>query len=353
MNPTSRRCPIGSTCHTNSVCVITMNAPSHRRDFRHFRLLFIAVSLIASFCALAQVPAEFTSVRRLTNGDVDLRLLASPASLHRLESSADLKSWQSLATLSGANSAKPYLDTTRASSGARFYRSVVETDVKAITGDHIPTESGDVVAHPVNHASFVLRWQNRIIYNDPVGSLSLYANVPRPNLILVSHSHGDHLSASTLDTLQTPDTLIIAPAAVYSSLSAKLKALTIPLANGQMTNALDLTVEAVPAYNANHPKGVGNGYVLTVGGRRFYLSGDTGNIPEMRTLPNIDVAFVCMNVPFTMTVSDAVAATRAFLPRVLYPYHYRNQDSTFADLNSLKRQLSDLESVEVRLRAWY
>jgi L-ascorbate metabolism protein UlaG (beta-lactamase superfamily) len=332
---------------------MAMNVALHHRESRHCWWLLAALSVIAGFSAFAQIPAEFTSVRRLPNGDVDLRLLASSGSLHRIESSTDLQSWQRLVTLSGANTAKPYLDTTRSSLGARFYRSVVETDTHAITGDHVPTDAGDVVVHPVNHASFVLRWQDRFIYNDPVGSLSLYAGVPKPHLILVSHSHGDHLSASTLDTLQTAGTLIIAPAAVYSALSAKLKAMTIPLANGQNTNVLDLNVEAIPAYNANHPKGVGNGYVLTLGGRRFYISGDTGNISEMRALPNIDVAFVCMNVPFTMTISDAVAATRAFLPRVLYPYHYRNQDSTFADLNSLKRQLSDVEPVEVRLRAWY
>ena len=205
----------------------------------------------------------------------------------------------------------------------------------------------------MNHASFVLRWDNTFIYNDPVGATATYTGLPRPNLMLVSHSHGDHFSATTLDALQQSGTLIIAPAAVYSSLSQKLKALAIPLANGQQTNVLGLNVEAIPAYNANHPKGAGNAYVVTLDGRRFFMSGDTGNTAEMRALTGIDVAFVCMNVPFTMTIPDALNAVRGFKPRVVYPYHYRNQDGTQADLAGFKRQLGDQPGTEVRLRAWY
>ncbi len=116
---------------------------------------------------------------------------------------------------------------------------------------------------------------------------------------------------------------------------------------------LNLSVEAVPAYNANHPEGVGNGYVLTIGGRRIYFSGDTGDIPEMRALPDIDVAYVCMNVPFTMTVAQASSAVRAFRPAVVYPYHFRNQDNTRANTNLFKTQIGTDLGIEVRLRTWY
>ena len=109
----------------------------------------------------------------------------------------------------------------------------------------------------------------------------------------------------------------------------------------------------MPAYNSNHPLGTGNGYVLTIGGKRIYMSGDTGDITEMRLLPNIDVAFVCMNVPFTMNITNAASAVRDFRPKVIYPYHYKNQDGTFADLNEFKRRVAQDLGIEVRLRKWY
>lgn len=313
------------------------------------------MTFAALLTALAQTPANFTGIQRLTNGTVELSWSASSGSLHRIESSTDLVTWQGLVTATGSASPKPRVvsDSTVGSSVARFYRAVAVTDPLAITGDHVATDAGEVTVHPVNHASLVLRWGSTFIYNDPVGAASAYAGIARPNLILVSHSHGDHFSTTTLDALQQAGTLIIAPAAVYSSLSQKLKALTIPLANGQQTNVLGMNVEAIPAYNANHPKGTGNAYVLTIDGRRFFMSGDTGNTAEMRALTGIDVAFLCMNVPFTMTIAEAVNATRGFKPKVIYPYHYRNQDSTLANLSSFKLQLGDQPETEVRLRAWY
>jgi L-ascorbate metabolism protein UlaG (beta-lactamase superfamily) len=116
---------------------------------------------------------------------------------------------------------------------------------------------------------------------------------------------------------------------------------------------LGVRVEAVPAYNANHPRGTGNGYVVTLGGRRFYFSGDTGNTPEMRALTGIDAAFLCMNQPFTMTVSDATNAVWAFRPAVVYPYHYRDQSGSQANAAAFKQRLGLAPGVEVRLRRWY
>ncbi len=195
-----------------------------------------------------------------------------------------------------------------------------------------------------------------MIYNDPVGDAALFQGIPRADLILISHAHGDHFNNSTLGVVTNSGSVIIAPPVVYNTMPAELKNLTRVMTNGATTQVLGLTIEAVPAYNltsSNHPKGVGNGYVLTLGGRRIYLSGDSEDIPEMRSLQNIDVAFVCMNVPFTMPVDKASSAVRDFRPRVIYPYHYRNQGGSLADLTAFKRQVGiDLGS-EVRLRNWY
>jgi L-ascorbate metabolism protein UlaG (beta-lactamase superfamily) len=116
---------------------------------------------------------------------------------------------------------------------------------------------------------------------------------------------------------------------------------------------MGMTIEAVPAYNDNHPRGNGNGYVVTIGGKRIYISGDTGNTPEMRALPNIDVAFLCVNLPFTMSVTDAAGALRAFRPRVVYPYHYRNSGGTFSDLEALRQMIGTDLGIELRARRWY
>jgi len=140
---------------------------------------------------------------------------------------------------------------------------------------------------------------------------------------------------------------------VYSSLSAVLKARTLVLTNGVSTNLLGLGLTAVPAYNSNHPKGSGNGYVLGPADCRVYFSGDTGDIPETRALTGIRVAFVCANTPFTMTLAQAVAVIRTFQPAVVYPYHYRNSDGSYTDLPSLRRQVGTDLDIDVRLRKWY
>ena len=137
-------------------------------------------------------------------------------------------------------------------------------------------------------------------------------------------------------------------------MSAALKALTLPLANGSRTDVLGVGIEAIPAYNSYHIKGTGNGYVVTMGGRRLYISGDTGNIPDMRALTDIDVAFVCMNLPWTMSVNDATAAVRAFQPRVVYPYHFKG--SVFWKLGqpgfSSGRRLAPTSASKC-VRKWY
>lgn len=297
-------------------------------------------------------PPEFTSAQALTNGDVVLRWSGAGGQNHLLETTADLAHWRPLWSQRSLAS-NQFTDAGAAQSGLRFYRVTVQPEVPPLMGDHIQTDDGEVVVRPVNHASFAMSWQGKYLYNDPVGGASPYQGLPRPDLILVSHGHGDHFDAATLAAVRKAESLIIAPAAVYASLSLTLRSNTIPLANGESTNVLGLTVEAVPAYNANHPRGAGNGYVVTLGGRRFYLSGDTGSTPEMRALADIEVAFLCMNLPFTMSIADAVTAVRAFRPRVVYPYHYRNQGGALADVQGFKRQVATDPGVEVRLRTWY
>jgi len=168
----------------------------------------------------------------------------------------------------------------------------------------------------------------------------------------VSHSHGDHFSASQIDAVRWPNARIIVPELVFNSLSAAQKAIAIILRNGESTNIMDLTVEAVPAYKANHPRGQGNGYVVTIGGKRFYMTGDAGSTAEMRALQDIDVAFLCIN----NAVHDDVERGRNRGPRVwpkaVYPCHYRNSGGSLTDLNPFKQQVGADGEVEVRARKW-
>jgi L-ascorbate metabolism protein UlaG (beta-lactamase superfamily) len=300
----------------------------------------------------AQSAPRFVTATRGTNQEIRLQVAVDSGKHFRLESTDSLPSWQALATIKSTGT-NAFTDYGSVYSGARFYRAVELADAPLLTGDHVATSDGDLVIHPVNHASFVMQWKDTWIYNDPVGGASPYATWPRASLILVSHSHSDHFDSATLTALRSTNTILIAPAPVYVSLSAALKAQTISLANGMSTNVAGIQVEAIPAYNANHTKGTGNGYVLTLGGRRIFMTGDTGNIPEMRALTDIDVAFVCMNIPFTMSIAEAVTAVRAFKPRVVYPYHYRNQDNSLSNLETFRQQLGFDLPIEVRARKWY
>lgn len=292
------------------------------------------------------------STQVLAHGEVALRLATTAGQTYRLETSRNLGDWAALVTFRGAPTVEQ-VDSTLPRDAARFYRARQLDDPAAFTGDHLATTNGDAILRPLNHASLVLQWNGLTIYVDPVAAAGPFTASPKADLILVTHGHGDHLDAGSLNGLRKTETVILAPTAVQGTFSATLKALTMRLDNGGQTNVLGLTVEAVPAYNGNHPRGSGNGYVLNLGGRRVYLSGDTGPMVELQALTDIDVAFVCMNVPYTLTVAQAVGAVRAFRPRVVYPYHYRNADGTFADLNEFKRQVAADPGAEVRLRPWY
>ncbi len=327
---------------------MSLTAPTAPR----LRVFGLALYLLAADAGLAaQQAPQFTDLR-LTNREVLLKLSAPTGLNYRIDASTNLPSWNSLLTLqsTGVNqhldSATPYLPS-------RFYRAEQLTNSSPLTGDHLVTTNGDVVIHPINHASFVMSWNGKMIYNDPVGAASLYAGIPRAHLVLISHGHSDHFLSTTLNSITGVNAVIIAPQAVYNSMSTALRNLTTVMANGATTTVLGLGIEAVPAWNGNHALGTGNGYVLTMGGRRIYMAGDTGNIAEMRALPNIDVAFLCMNTPFTMTANDATNAVRAFRPKVVYPYHYRDQSGATTNASFFKQLLGTDLGIEVRLRKWY
>jgi L-ascorbate metabolism protein UlaG (beta-lactamase superfamily) len=312
--------------------------------------IFLALILSGSVFGQTAIPA-FLLPKVQTNAETFLQLLGITGKSYRIDASTNGSLWQSMVSFGGrptnshTDSAAPFLQQ-------RFYRAA-EIATNVLTGDHIVTEDGEIVVRPVNHASFVLGWKDRTIYNDPVGGSTLYRNFLKADLVLVSHSHGDHYEANTLTGVVQTNGIIIVPQSIFNSMTAALKAKSIPLANGATTNVLGIKIEAVPAYNTNHPKGSGNGYVITIGGKRLYMSGDTGDAPEIRALQDIDVAFLCMNVPFTMSVTSAANVTAEMKPKILYPYHYRNQDGTYADLNNLKRLVGRVSGVEIRTRAWY
>ena len=223
-----------------------------------------------------------------------------------------------------------------------------------LTGDRIATNRGDLVIRPIGHASLVLQWNGKTIYVDPTGGAERYLNIPRADLTLVTDIHGDHMHPQSLQQL-TAGTGVVAPAAVREALPGNLRGMvTTVLANGESATVEGIRIEAVAAYNITperlqyHAKGRGNGYVLTFGDKRVYVAGDTEATPEMLGLRNIDVAFIPMNLPYTMTVQQAAEAVRSFKPKIVYPYH-----SQGSDLAEFQRLVGTDAGVEVRLRRWY
>ena len=206
-------------------------------------------------------------------------------------------------------------------------------------GDSYQTDGGQIVVYPVEHASFVMTTPGLVIYNDPVGGADRFADLPPPGLILITHEHSDHYDVPTLEGLVTENTRLLTNPAVHEMLPDDLKARATAIANGETTTAGEMRIDAIPAYNTTperlqyHPEGRDNGYVLSIDGLTVYIAGDTEDIPEMRALRSIEVAFLPMNLPYTMTVEQAAAAVAAFRPATVYPYHYKGSDTeAFAGL---------------------
>lgn len=205
-------------------------------------------------------------------------------------------------------------------------------------GDTYKTDGGEITISPISHASFVMATPGLVVYNDPVGGKALYEGYPAPGLILVTHEHPDHFDPDTLAALAGADTKLVVNPSVMDKLPADLKAKATAIKNGENTAVGGMTIDAIPAYNTTadrtkyHPQGRDNGYVLAVDGRRVYIAGDTEDIPEMRALTGIMVAFVPMNLPYTMDIDQASSAVAAFKPQYVYPYHYKGSDPVaFAD----------------------
>lgn len=220
--------------------------------------------------------------------------------------------------------------------------------------DTFNTDNGELTVHPILHGSVIFEWNGQNIYVDPWGSADLYESKGTPDLILITHPHGDHLSLETLNSLNTDNATFIVPQVVADELPENIADQVQVMQNGEMFRQADIQIKAIPMYNlpndgTRHTKGWGNGYVLTMGGKKVYISGDTEDIPEMRNLENIDIAFVCMNLPYTMDIYQAASAVLDFEPAVMYPYHHRGQD-----IQRFK-EVVDAESkdIEVRLKDWY
>ena len=224
-----------------------------------------------------------------------------------------------------------------------------QADVEKVKG-------GNLTIQPITHASLVLSHNKKNIYIDPTGGAAAFSGLAAPDMIVITDIHGDHFDLKTIEAINTNKTLLIVPQAVADKLPATVDAKkVVVLKNGGKAKKEGISIEAIPMYNlpeaadSRHTKGRGNGYVLTIGGKRIYISGDTEDIAEMRSLKNIDYAFVCMNLPYTMDVNQAADAVLAFKPKVVYPYHYRGQDTnTFKSLVNAGNS-----NITVRLLNWY
>ncbi|MBL7932444.1 MAG: MBL fold metallo-hydrolase [Bacteroidia bacterium] len=225
--------------------------------------------------------------------------------------------------------------------------------------DEIKTNSGILTIQPIYHGAIVFTWNGKTIYVDPYGGAKAYEGVKKPDLILITDIHPDHLNAETLDAIKADQAIIVAPQAVADQIPDKYKPLVRVMNIGSSSTIFDVAITATPMYNlpeepdSKHPKGRGNGYVLNFGNKLIYISGDTEDIPEMRALKNIDIAFVCMNLPYTMDINQASSAVLEFKPKIVYPYHYRGKDG-LSDVNGFKELVNKGDKkIEVRLRNWY
>jgi L-ascorbate metabolism protein UlaG (beta-lactamase superfamily) len=212
---------------------------------------------------------------------------------------------------------------------------------------------------PISHATMVLQMGGQVIYTDPVDGEDVFTGQPAPTIILVTDIHPDHMNADTLKALSNNDTVIIAPAAVAEQLPPDLLEFVVTLKNGEKTTQKGIEIEAIPMYNVPespesfHTKGRGNGYVISAGGKRVYISGDTSATPEMKALQSIDIAFMTMNLPYTMDIEEAADAVLSFKPKVVHPYHYRSQNG-FSDTHKFKEIVEGKDpTIKVELLDFY
>ncbi len=215
--------------------------------------------------------------------------------------------------------------------------------------DTLKTDQGSIILTFIGHGTLMMQFDTTLIHIDPVSGYADYAQMPKADIVLITHAHGDHLDATALQHIVTPNTTIIAAPVCQQALNnADI------LLNGQKKQLRGIEIEAVPAYNIvhkrpgnvpYHPKGEGNGYILRHGGKAIYVAGDTENTPEMKALQGIDITFLPMNLPYTMTPEMVADAARALRPVILYPYHYGK-----TDVRELEKLLEKDTTIEIRIR---
>jgi L-ascorbate metabolism protein UlaG (beta-lactamase superfamily) len=218
--------------------------------------------------------------------------------------------------------------------------------------DKLPAADADILITPVMHSSVQLEYAGKVIQVDPVAKydgvelplLGKFDALKPADLILVTDIHPENLDTDEIAKLRKPGAPVVLPASVATQAGAKIPAPTVVIANGDTKNVANFSIEAAPMYNIDHgpkpgelfhPKGRGNGYILTLGGKRVYFMGDTECTPEAKAVKNIDVAFVPMNMPQTMTPGDAAECIKAIQPKIVYPYHYEGQKRDEAFLKAL------------------
>lgn len=242
----------------------------------------------------------------------------------------------------------------RVSLALAFLVGLAAAVVWANQTDTLPASGGDIQITPIMHSSVQLEYAGKVIQVDPV---SAYDNVELPllgkfdalkpaDLILVTDVHPENLDTAEITKLRKPGAPVVMPMSVASEAGAKIASPTVVLANGDSKTVAEVGIEAVPMYNLQHgpkpgelyhPKGRGNGYIVTLGGKRLYFMGDTECTPEAKAVKNVDVAFVPLNMPQTMTPGDTAECIKAFQPKIVYPYHYEGQKRDEAFMRALLR----------------
>ena len=215
--------------------------------------------------------------------------------------------------------------------------------------DVIQTSAGDLEITFLGHGTLMLTFGGKTIHVDPYSRVADYTKLPKADLVLITHEHRDHLDLDALASVRTGETDVILTAACAKQVKGGFV-----MRNGDVRTVKGVAIEAVPAYNLVHkrengepfhPKNVGNGYVMTFGDTRVYVAGDTENVPEMKRLQGVDCAFLPMNLPYTMTPEMVADAAKVIQPKILYPYHFGDTDTS-----KLVELLSDQEGIEVRIR---